>query len=144
MRHRRPGATHQGDQVQFHQVAELLRRGVQHLAAHRAAGVVHQHVQPPESLDRLRDHPIDVVLPGDVGVDAQHVAAGRLHLGGRLLRPLGLQGGDDDLAAGGGELLGDHAAQAAGTTGDEGDFVLPEGHGDRGPALQVGSVYGER
>ena len=64
---------------------------------------------------------------------AQHVAAGRLHFGRRLPDRLGLQGGDDHLAARGAELLGDDAAQAAGTAGDQGDFVLPETHGDRGP-----------
>ena len=87
----------------------------------------------PNASDGLADQPLDVVLPGDVGVDGQHVMAGRLHLGGRLLDRLGLQGGDGDLAPGGGELLGDHAPQAAGAAGDQDDLVLPESHGDRGP-----------
>jgi len=63
--------------------------------------------------DGLLHHPLDVVRPGDVGMDRQHVAAGGAHFSGRTLDRRGLQGGNDHLPAGGGELLGDHAAQAA-------------------------------
>ena len=128
MGHGGPGAADQGDQVQFHQVAELLGRGVEQLAAHGAAGVVDQDVEPAESLEGLGEEAIDVFLLRDVGMDAEDVMAGGLHFGGGLFDGVGLQADDGEFGAGGGEAIGDDAAQAAGAAGDENDFVLPVIH----------------
>ncbi len=80
-------------------------------------------------VDRLREKAVNVLLPGNVGVDAEHLAARGPHFLGGQADGIGLQGGDDDLGLGGGKGLGDHSPQPAGTAGNQNNLMLPEGHG---------------
>ena len=65
------------------------------------------------TLDRLIDHPLDVVLVGDVGADA---AFGRVEVG------------DHDLGTVRRETVGDRAADPLRTAGDERDLAIEAGH----------------
>ena len=78
------------------------------------AGGVHQDPQRAE-LDGLRDRRLDLLGVGDVDRDER--AADLL---GERLALVGLEVGDDDLRARGGELAGDGGADARGGAGDDG------------------------
>ena len=128
MWHGRPGAADQGDQVQLHQLAKLLGRGVDRVAPHRPAGIVDQHVQPPEPVQCPLEKRIDPFLPGDVGMHAEDFAAAAAHFGGGRLDGVGLQCGDNHFGPGSTERLGNHPPQAARAAGNQHDFFLPEAH----------------
>jgi hypothetical protein len=81
------------------------------------AGVIHQHVELAELVERVGEQSIDVFLPRNVGVDSNHVAAGGSHLVGRTNNRVGFEPDDRHLRARASEMLGDHAAQAARSTG---------------------------
>ena len=105
----------------------LLPFAVGHIQQRRKgidAGVVDQHVQPPALRDRLRDQPVHVCRPRDIGRQHPRDPAVRLDLRDHLLRGLGrLPIGHDHRRAGLGKAAGDARADAAAAAGDEDDFA---------------------
>ena len=86
------------------------------------AGVVEQDVEPAEALDGGADQRLDVVLLGDVGAQEQQpVRVGDLV--DEALAVVGVEVADDDAGALGEEAQHRRPADAAGTTGDDGDPV---------------------
>ena len=83
----------------------------------------------PNRSKRLGEQPIDVFLLRDIGTNAQHLAAGRLHFLLRAGDGLGLEADDRQFRSRPGEMLGDDAAQSARSAGHQNDFVLPIIHG---------------
>ena len=67
-----------------HRVPLVLGRVDEHPVAHEA-GVVDQHVEAAERLDRLRDHRLGVLEVGHVGTVRDRPAAHRLDLGDHLV-----------------------------------------------------------
>jgi hypothetical protein len=111
----------------------LERRPAHELAAGPAAGVERQRVDwPPRPLDRPRErlHALTVGQIGPHGLDCGTEPA-QLLRGGVELRVLG---GDEQVVAVVGELLGELEADAAGGAGDDG-----EGLGGHPPGLPDGS-----
>ena len=94
------------------------------------AGVADQHVDAAQFGHGLGDPGLDRGLVGHVHGDRDRPVAGRLELVGGRLGALQVEVGDADLGALAGVLEGDLLADAAGRTGDDGDFVL-EAHGPR-------------
>jgi hypothetical protein len=92
----------------------------------RPTGVRHQHVDAPESRERLRGNRVRAFLRRDVGNDGVDVGAGaRRDLGARALERLGITRAHDDRCAFGRELLGDGTAQSTARGGNERD-ALPQ------------------
>jgi hypothetical protein len=94
-------------------------------AHHDDAGVVHQHVEPTEPGDRLRDRGLHRGGVGAVRPQRERLAARRLdrplHLL-RLLRRARIR--DRDVRALARETLRDCGADPARCTGDQGDLAL--------------------
>jgi hypothetical protein len=109
--------------------AELLVSELGDWLADGAAGVVDDDVEAAEGLFGLGEKPGDVGGFADIGLDGEGLAAGGgdagddLRGGGGVARVV-----DDDGRAFGGEAGGDGGADAAGGTGDEGDFGEEGGH----------------
>jgi hypothetical protein len=125
------GEEHGAGQVRGQRVAPVLERHLRDGHVHpRGAGIVHQHVEPPEAIERVADQPRAVVLAADVGRYRMTRPARGLDLRGRFLERAGPASGDHDpcacLRVGGGQ----HAADAAASTGDEDPAVdQAAGHG---------------
>src|SRR5438132_10829498 len=82
-------------------------------------GVVHEHVEPPERLARLREEPPDVAHLRDVTLDGDRRAAGLLDLGDDALGArLARRVIHDHRSAPGGQLLRDPGADAFRRPGD--------------------------
>ena len=74
------GAQERAADVDGEHLVEVRARQLVTVAGDLDAGVVDEHVDPAELAHRLADHPLDVLLLGDVTLD-EHVAhAGLLHL----------------------------------------------------------------
>ena len=138
-RHDHLGQLERGPDLDLeHQPIALLGElGERDVARHR--GVVDEDVDRAEGLDRLVDHPLPILGPGDVGLDRDGSATGgpdAIHrLGQRslvLLDRLQCARRHRHLGAGGGEALGDRRADAAAGSGDQRNpsFQLPR-HGTR-------------
>ena len=95
------------------------------------ARVVDQDVDPAEAVRGRRHEGRDVVRPGDVDMDRQRLAPGRLDRGDRLARRRVVQIGDHHRRAVGGEPFRDRAADAASGPGHDRHPTIetPIGHG---------------
>ena len=87
----------------------------------------------PHVCERRADQALALVLVADVARHRDRLVAGGLQLGERLVACFGLAARDHDLGAGQRHLLDDGAADAAGGSGDDGDFAgqAEELHGVR-------------
>ena len=92
------------------------------------AGVVDEHVEAPEGVDRGADQRLAAVPVGDVVVRRDGLAAGGADLGGRLLGDVA-EVVDDDLGALGGEQQGVLAPEPAAGAGDDRDPAVECPHG---------------
>jgi hypothetical protein len=118
-----PGGADQGEvelPVPLRRVGLLRRR-----ADDTAAGVVYQHVEPSEPVDRGRDGGVEVRARGHVRLDGQGVVADSRR---EQVEFVLLDVGDDDRSALGGEAFRDGAADALGRRRDEGDPPLEAPH----------------
>ena len=86
------------------------------------AGVVDQHVDPAELVDRLCDDAVAVVGVGDVGLDRDAAPAERLHLRPRLFELLDPARADRDVRTRLGQAGGERDAQARRSAGDDRDL----------------------
>ena len=101
------------------------------------AGVVDQHVQAAEAVDRRLDHRDDVLLLGHVALHEDVADAHLGNLGGAGMHSLLGVGGlvglaqvvDCDVGAELGEADGDRLADARAAAGDEDVLALQPGHG---------------
>ena len=66
MRRGGPGAADHGQEVQIQQLLKIFGSRGEDFSPRRAAGAVHQHVQPAEAAERLSDQRLDVFLPRNV------------------------------------------------------------------------------
>jgi hypothetical protein len=88
------------------------------------AGVVHQHVEPPEGLDRPLEQRDDRVFFGEIGRQRQRFAAFGFDACRNLVQQLGAARHQHGLRALGSEQLGDAAADAVAGAGDDRDLAL--------------------
>ena len=63
---------HRADQVDANRLLHLLGARSPANAAVSHAGIVHDHVEPPELVERRPDQPLKVAVAGDVGRDRTH------------------------------------------------------------------------
>ena len=88
------------------------------------AGVVHQHVEPPEGRDRLFDGVPDCIRVGGVRLDRDRLPAPAFDLfddGRRCVRAFGV--GDGDAGAVRGQALGDRSTDATRTASHDRDLA---------------------
>ena len=107
----------------------LVGRRVRHRTKDADAGIVDEHIEPPELPDRGVDGYFDLVLPADVGANTQHLQARDLpELGGGDLERR-VRGGHDRHARASIEKRAcDREADSAGTTGHDRDFPCQGRH----------------
>src|SRR5699024_3185695 len=103
------------------------------------AGVVHEHVDPPEAVHDLCGHRIDALAVAHIHADGEGWAAELLgHGAGGLL----VEVGDHHHGPLGGEAGGDAAADAARSAGDHADPPGEVVSGELGGVGGVGAVHG--
>ena len=88
------------------------------------AGVVDQHVDLAELLDRRRDHRVDVLGARDVGRNDQALAPELAHFSRGFLELLDRARRGDDVGTGPGEPHGHRTAQAAAGAGDNRELAV--------------------
>ena len=89
------------------------------------AGVVHQDVDTAIGVDDLSEEALDLVRPGDVRLDGQHLASsGPSDLLGRLLEDIPSTGTYGHLDAFGRQHLGGGFAYSLAPPGNQGHFAL--------------------
>ena len=110
-----PGHVHRSDQSGGQLVRDLLRGQVLEVAAVEVGGVVDQHVDAPEPVDRGLDGGCGVCRAGDV--EPQHKQV--LGFSDRFPHGLGVATGGDHRVPRGERRLGELHAHAATRTRDE-------------------------
>ena len=86
-----------------------------------AAGVVHQHVDAAELVNRVGDSAVDAFLLANVERDSGHATARGAELLHERIERSGRAAGDDEVRPGSGEHAGKVLSQAAAGTRDECD-----------------------
>lgn len=120
MRADRTGGAPQRLDVEVEDVVPLLIGDVERRGVIARARVVHQDVDPPDSIDRLGDHAIDVCGVGDVRSDGEQREAVRGELLDDRTVALCIAGGDDHGGAGVGEPARECFAEPLVAARDEG------------------------
>src|SRR5262249_20850013 len=120
---------------------EPLRRSVEDAGPVQGARVVDQHVDPPEPLEGLGRHALNLVGVPHVDLHGEGAGAERLHLGGdredgagEFRRRFGALRRDHDGAPLPGQPEGDGPSDAAAGPGDDGDLA-GQGEGYRHGSL---------
>ena len=128
MRQGRARAQHDAGQVHGDQPVPFVERGLLDALADEDAGIVHQHVELAELLDRGVHGGGPARLAGDVERDVERLAARRLDLLRRLPAALVEHVADRHLGAGAGHQLGRRAADAARRARQERDLAVQPVH----------------
>ena len=109
--------------------------GVQHAAPVQGAGIVHQHVDPAETLECLRRQRLDLTLFSNIDLDRERLAAECHDLlldgvngAGKLVCRFDALGGQDDVTASPRQAKSDGSTDAPARPGDYGDPTLQCGH----------------
>ena len=125
---RRPG-------VHVHDEVEPLRPACRGCRPSAGARVVDEQVDPPEALQRLGRHGLDLLGVAHVHLHRQRLRTQGFHLGGdgedragQFLCRLGALRGDDDVAPGLRQAQRDGPADAPARPGHDGDFPLKRWH----------------
>ena len=120
-----PGDVHRAEQVGLDLGSHLGGADLFEVAGVEVAGVVHQHVDPPEPIDRRVDGRVDGGRVGDVELHREEVVV----VAERGGDGVGVAGGGHDGVPGGEGGGGDVDTHAAGGAGDEPDLLV--GHGSQ-------------
>ena len=115
---------HRPDQVRDQLPLDLLGRQLLEEAGVEVAGVVDEHVDAAEALERCPHCRLRGREAGDVELDDQQVVG----LAERVTDRLGVAAGRDDRVAGGERGPGDVHAHAAAGAGDEPDLLTTHPH----------------
>ena len=115
-------------------VIELVhggQAGVQH------AGVVHQHINAAEFLQRHLCQMLAVLVLGNVRGNGDHAAAGLGDFGGHIVQRGLTAGADDDVGAILGKGHGGGSANAGVAAGDDNGLIGKFSHGNQPPHIIV-------
>jgi hypothetical protein len=130
--HVRDGGAAEPNDAQQQRIDRLSpRRLVQRheRAGRRTAAVGDEDVEAPEFLHRRRDRAADVLGLSQVGLDDEHLAAGRLDRRGRVAKRLAAARADGDASAVAGERQRGGAAEPLARRTDERDALALSGLG---------------
>ncbi len=128
---------HRGDQHVEHRLLGL-DRVVQEPSLEPEPGVVDQQVDRAPAIGDPGLHRGQLLAVGEVG--GQHLDGHAVpvpQLARLVLQPVTVAGDQDEVVAGGGELVGEGAADAGGGAGDQ------RGRGDHVPSIQVSRPRGQ-
>jgi hypothetical protein len=111
---------HRADQARRELSLELLGRQLLEVAGVEAGGVVDQHVDAAEALDRRPDRHLGIVRARDVELGDEQVVRGAERRGDGV----GVAAAGDDVVAGAQRGLGEVDAHPASGAGDEPGLLL--------------------